>query len=199
MAECTTSPIVEYCCVANVPTFFNNNFSEEPGKKDCRLFYDPTCLNCIVETCEVEVPCCASGETTLVTLYTAKIVGCMPYQAEWRFNNPAVCNVPSGTRNATVLCLSTACFDNCVKIGTEEVAQACCDCINDILSDPSQACSLIKEKDRCCKLFECCNNTEITTPSSDGRCTNRYVKFCGEFEIDCDELETLCPDCGCNG
>ncbi len=198
MALCTTNQSVEYCSVAPVPYFFNNDYSQ--NSDDCRLFYDPTCLKCIVEPCEVEVPCCEDGQTTFVTLYAAKIVGCMPYQAEWRFNNPAVCNVPTSSgRNASVSALSGACFAHCVKIGSEEVAKACCDCINEILSDPARACALITNSSRFCELFNCDDCTEITSPSTDGKCTDRFVKFRGEFLIDCTELSNECPECGCNG
>lgn len=183
---------VDYCCVESVPSFYNNNLSN--AASDNRIFYDPTCLSCSVEACTVQIPC-STGGTSTATLYAAVIKGCMPFQAEARFNNPAPCNQPpSGGSNAAICCRGTVCFDNAVAFGCPEDMEDLCACINDLLSNPMDACRLIVNTQRTLELRRCMDFTRIT-PSPNptaGRCTDRFVRFQGTFTISPSFLQQEC-------
>ena len=183
---------VDYCCVESVPSFYNNNLSTRAD--DNRIFYDPTCLSCAVETCTVQIPC-STGGTSTATLYAAVIKGCMPFQAEARFNNPAPCNQPPFTntppRNAAICCRGTVCFDNAVAFGCPEDMEDLCACINDLLSNPTDACQLIVNTPEPIELIRCMDFKRIT-PSTAGRCTDRFVRFQGTFTISPSFLQQEC-------
>lgn len=188
---------VDYCCIESVPSFFNNNLSTRTD--DNRIFYDPTCLSCAVETCTVQIPC-STGGTSTATLYAAVIKGCMPFQAEARFNNPAPCNQPpSDGRNAAICCQGTVCFDNAVAFGCPEDMEDLCACINDLLSNPMDACRLIVNSRQTPELFSSCPGRVLNfppiTPSTNptaGRCTDRFVRFQGTFTISPSFLRQEC-------
>ncbi|MBS4192697.1 hypothetical protein KHA94_21380 [Bacillus sp. FJAT-49705] len=178
---------VDYCCVENVPGFFNNNL--DPNSQ--QIFYDPTCLCCTVEECTVQIPCPTAANpnaTTPATIFAAVIKGCMPFFANGVFNQPTVCRT---TDNARICCQGTVCFDNAVDFGCQEDMEDLCACINALLSDPMDACSLIVVTRNPLQLVNC-NNFAIITRSTAGKCTDRFVRFTGKFTIDTAFLQREC-------
>ncbi|KGP89991.1 hypothetical protein N780_07755 [Pontibacillus chungwhensis BH030062] len=196
---CDCSMEVDACCVKQVPSFFNNDFSTD----DPRISYDPTCLCCVVEQCEVVLSCSGAADRTIVTPALV-IKGCMPYQIETRFNDPAVCSENTGTTNSTaIVCNDTVCFDNAVYFDPNndvDRLQDICDCLNGLFNggtvNSSDVCDLIRVKGGSEKatLHKCKNFEKITTFSSDeGRCKDRFVRFKATFEINDSVIQKCIP------
>lgn len=163
--------IVNFCCVNKIPEFITADLSTDADEP--RLTYDPKCLSCSVEPCEFPIEC--DDERTTLEIFSIKIVGCMQYQIETRYEEFIdICADPDFVdRIYSNVCVGVARFNNAICYGSKCEMKNVCRQINAKLRG-SDRCNLIQICEKDATIKNC--------PNSGGR----YVEFTGKFKIDYD-------------
>ncbi|PFV86972.1 hypothetical protein COL21_29895 [Bacillus thuringiensis] len=158
---------IQFCCNLNIPNGATVNWDT------LRFIYDLTCLNSIVTPNQL---CCDSAcGPVKFTVFTVKVVGCIPYYVSVDVSFPnacggtikidPACNV-TVTPNSTVAicCRGNICVDNVIGCSTEQPTipkLTCNDVILTSLGKIQNTGTVIDSNGQPCSISNVCNDVSI--------------------------------------
>jgi hypothetical protein len=109
---------VNFCCILNVP----GNLGIIP-QDFLRMIYNTKCLRCVVEPTTTTATVC--GCPVNLTVYTVKIVGCIPFLINHSVNSTVCFSNPNFLMD--LCCHDSVCVENiiCTKCSQAEADAAC--------------------------------------------------------------------------